>query len=56
MKELKKESKPKQTKRINLDLPPHVHEYLDSLHGNKKNNAEAILMAAARKNGFREAK
>lgn len=53
MKELKNESKPKQTKRINLDLPPHVHEYLDSLHGTKKHNAEALLFAAARKNGFR---
>lgn len=42
-----------QTKRINLDLPPHVHEYLDSLHGTKKHNAEALLFAAARKNGFR---
>lgn len=41
------------TKRINLDLPPYVHDYLASQHGTKKHNAEALLMAAARKNGFR---
>lgn len=53
MKELVKAEKPATTKRINLDLPPHVHEYLASLHGTKKHNAEAILFAAARKNGFK---
>lgn len=47
-----KESK----KPIRCDLPQHVHDYLASLHGTKKYNAEAILMAAARKNGFREDK
>ncbi|QDP46612.1 MAG: hypothetical protein Tp1137MES00d2C23059491_31 [Prokaryotic dsDNA virus sp.] len=45
-------NKPKLT-RINCDLPPHVHDFLASLHGTKKYNAEAILMAAARKNGFK---
>ena len=48
-------NKPK-TIRLNMDLPQHVHDYLASLHGTKKYNAEAILMAAARKSGFREAK
>ena len=40
-------------KPVRCDLPPHVHDFLKSLHGTKKYNAEAILMAAARKNGFK---
>lgn len=40
-------------KPIRCDLPLHVHEYLASLHGTKKYNAEAILIAMARKNGFK---
>jgi len=39
-------------KRINVDVPLSVHEYLSSLHGNKKHNAERILMEAAKKAGF----
>lgn len=46
-------AKKTKTIRLNMDLPQHVHDYLASLHGTKKYNAEAILMAAARKNGFR---
>lgn len=41
---------------IRADVPREVHDYLESLHGSKKYNAEAILIAAARKNGFREQK
>lgn len=55
MKEIKKQIKPG-LKRVNCDLPEYVHDFLSSQHGNKKYNAEAILMAAARKNGFRESK
>ena len=40
-------------KRINCNIPEYVHEYLASLHGTKKYNAEAMLISAARKNGFR---
>ncbi len=40
-------------KRINCDVPECVHDYLASLHGTKKYNAEAILIAMARKNGFK---
>lgn len=52
MSEVKKQIK-EGLKRVNCDLPEHVHDYLVSMHGNKKYNAEAILIAAARKNGFR---
>lgn len=45
---MKTENKP-----IRCDLPKHVHDYLSSLHGTKKYNAEAILIAMARKNGFK---
>ena len=45
---MKNDNKP-----VRCDLPMYVHEYLESLHGTKKYNAEAILMAVARKNGFK---
>lgn len=40
-------------KPIRCDLPKHVHDYLKSLHGTKKHNAEAILIAAAQRHGFK---
>lgn len=40
-------------KPVRCDVPKYVHDYLASLHGTKKHNAEAILMAAAKKNGFK---
>lgn len=48
-------NKPK-TIRLNMDLPEHVHAYLASLHGTKKYNAEAILIAQANRNGFKASK
>lgn len=48
-----KEQTKKKTVRLNMDLPKHVHDYLSSLHGTKKYNAEAILIAAAQRHGFK---
>lgn len=45
-----KESK---LKPVRADVPQYVHDYLESLHGSKKYNVEAILMAAAKRNGFK---
>lgn len=46
---MKEKNKP-----VRCDLPKFVHDYLKSLHGTKKFNAEAILIAAAKRNGFKE--
>lgn len=56
MKDVKKPQTKKGLKRVNCDLPIWVHDYLESLHGTKKHNVEALVMAAARRNGFREEK
>lgn len=48
-----KDQTKKKTVRLNMDLPKHVHDYLSSLHGTKKYNAEAILIAAAQRHGFK---
>lgn len=41
-------------KRINVDVPQYVHDFLSSLHGNKKVNAELILINEAKKKGFKD--
>lgn len=41
-------------KRINVDVPEYVHDFLSSLHGNKKVNAELILINEAKKKGFKD--
>lgn len=41
-----------ETTRINCDLPEYVHDFLKSLHGTKKANAEMILIEAAKAAGY----